>query len=75
METPYSLPELCRETGLSCESCTENTARNLARMCQGVQGKTLGQLFVQLYPHKACSPMHGHFATTYRQATTEAAVM
>jgi hypothetical protein len=29
----------------------------------------LGQMFVQLYPHPACSPMHGHFAQAYRDAS------
>ena len=29
----------------------------------------LGQMFVQLYPDPACSPMHGHFAQAYRDAS------
>jgi hypothetical protein len=29
----------------------------------------VGQMFVQLYPHPACSPMHGHFAQAYRDAS------
>jgi hypothetical protein len=32
----------------------------------------VGQMFVQLYPHPACSPMHGHFAQAYRDASIEA---
>jgi len=32
-------------------------------------GKMLGQLFVQLYPHPACSRMHSHFAEAYRDAS------
>jgi hypothetical protein len=32
----------------------------------------LGQMFVQIYPHPACSPMHGHFAQAYREASFEA---
>ncbi len=26
----------------------------------------IGQLFVQIYPHSACAPMHAHFAESYR---------
>ncbi|HEV8412259.1 MAG TPA: hypothetical protein VGQ49_01600 [Bryobacteraceae bacterium] len=26
-------------------------------------------MFVQLYPHPACSPMHGNFAEAYRDAS------
>jgi hypothetical protein len=29
----------------------------------------VGQMFVQLYPHPACSPMHNHFAQAYRDAS------
>ena len=68
MDAPYNLPQICRETGLSCESCTEAAAGNLARICHGLQGKGIAQLFVQLYPDNACAPMHGHFAAAYRQA-------
>lgn len=30
----------------------------------------IGQLFVQIYPHSACAPMHAHFAECYRASTT-----
>ena len=71
MYPEYSIPETCRATGLSCEACTTATAQNLARVCQGLRGKSVGQLFVQLYPHPACARMHGHFARAYRQADDE----
>jgi hypothetical protein len=71
MDLPYSLPELCRETGLTCESCTRESARNTARICGGLPAKALGQLFVELYPHPACAPMHGHFADCYRERVSE----
>jgi hypothetical protein len=29
----------------------------------------VGQMFVQLYPHPACSPMHSNFAEAYRDAS------
>jgi hypothetical protein len=32
----------------------------------------LGQLFVQIYTDPACSPMHAHFAASYRDASGEA---
>jgi len=61
-------PHLCRDVGLSCEECTETVARQTARLCTGLRGKAVGQLFVQLYPHPACSPMHANFEAVYRQA-------
>ena len=62
-------PGLCREVGLTCEDCTSNTAREVARVCKGLRGKMVGQMFVQLYPHPACSPMHARFAQEYRDAS------
>ena len=64
-------PQLCRETGLTCEACTEHTALNLARVCQGLPRTAVGQMFVQLYPQTACSPMYAHFAAAYREASSE----
>ena len=74
MYPEYSIPGTCRATGLSCETCTSNTARNVAQLCQGLRGKDLGQLFVQLYPNAACAPMHGYFAAAYRDADSDEAV-
>jgi hypothetical protein len=59
----------CRESGLDCESCTAQTATELARTCKGLRGKMVAQLFVQLYPEPACSKMHAHFASVYRSAS------
>lgn len=64
-----SYPNACVEVGLTCEDCTSRTAGEVARLCKGLRGKMLGQMFVQLYPHPACSPMHGHFAQAYRDAS------
>jgi hypothetical protein len=64
-------PALCHEVGLTCETCTAETARQLARVCQGLRGKMIGQLFVQIHPHSACAPMHAHFAECYREASQE----
>jgi hypothetical protein len=62
-------PNACIEVGLTCEECTSNTAREVARVCKGLRGKALGQMFVQLYPQPACSPMYSHFALAYRDAS------
>lgn len=59
-------PQLCFEVGLTCQSCTDGTARALAQTCKGLRGKAIGQLFVQIHPHPACSSMHSHFAERYR---------
>ncbi len=64
-----SYPSLCAEVGLTCEECTSHTAREVARVCKGLRGKMVGQMFVQLYPHPACSPMHSNFAQAYRDAS------
>ena len=64
-------PRICSEVGLNCQTCTAATARNLAAVCKGLRGKAVSQLFVQIYPNSACSPMHSHFAAEYRDASTE----
>jgi len=64
-----SYPSVCIEVGLTCEACTSHTAREMARICKGLRGKMVGQMFVQLYPNPACSPMHSNFAQAYRDAS------
>lgn len=69
MDYEESYPAVCREVGLTCQACITHTASEIARACKGLQGKMLGQLFVQLYPHPACSGMHAQFAHAYRDAS------
>ena len=69
MTPDNTYPRICLEEGLTCETCTAGTARNLAALCKGLRGKMIGQLFVQLHPHAACAPMHRHFAERYREAS------
>ena len=64
-----SYPNICIEVGLTCEACTSHTAREVARVCMGLRGKMVAQMFVQLYPHPAFSPMHANFAQAYRDAS------
>ncbi len=64
-----NFPQICSEVGLSCESCTAETAKQVAAVCKGLAGKMIGQLFVQIYPNSACAPMHRHFAAHYREAS------
>ena len=66
-------PNVCLEVGLTCEACTSNTAREMARVCKGLRGKMVGQMFVQLYPHPACSRMVSNFAQAYRDASPKEA--
>ncbi|MGA3205017.1 MAG: hypothetical protein ABSF12_21180 [Bryobacteraceae bacterium] len=61
-------PRICNEVGLDCETCTEGTARHLAKVCRGLRGKMIGQMFVQIYTDPACSKMHGHFTAAYLAA-------
>ena len=63
-----NIPQLCSEVGLTCESCTADTARHLAAVCKGLNGQMVAQLFVQIYPNSACAPMHRRFAAHYREA-------
>ena len=72
MHTPPSdnYPQLCSEVGLTCESCTSETARQLARVCKGLRGNMISQLFVQIYPQSACARMHGHFTASYHLSST-----
>jgi len=64
-------PRICSEVGLDCETCTEGTARNLAKVCVGLKGKMIGQLFVQIYTDPACAGMHAHFEEAYLAASGE----
>jgi len=64
-----SYPSICIEVGLTCEGCTSNTAREVARVCKGLRGKMVGQMFLQLYPDPACSRMLSNFAQAYRDAS------
>ena len=61
-------PQICQEVGLSCKRCTEDSAASLATVCKGLRGKTVAQLFHQIYPQPACAPMGAHFARCYRAA-------
>jgi hypothetical protein len=64
-------PRICSDSGLDCEVCTEGTARNLAKICKGLKGKMIGQLFVQIHTDPACAKMHSHFAQAYLAASIE----
>ena len=77
MNTPINdnFPQICSEVGLTCESCTAETARHLAAVCKGLRGKAIGQLFVQIYPNSACAPMHKRFAAHYQAASAVAATL
>ena len=68
-------PRICSEVGLTCETCTGATARNLAAVCKGLRGKAIAQLFVQIYPHSACAPMHSYFTARYREASADLAAL
>ena len=62
-------PEMCREVGLDCQTCTDGTARNSAKICKGLKGTAIGQLFVQIHSDPACAAMHGHFVKAYLEAS------
>lgn len=66
-----SYPRICHEVGLDCETCTGDTARHLAKVCKGLRGKTIGQMFVQIYTDPACARMHIHFSEEYMAASVE----
>jgi hypothetical protein len=64
-------PRICSDVGLDCESCAAGTARHLAKVCKGLQGKRIGQLFVQIHTDPACAKMHAHFTQAYLEASIE----
>jgi hypothetical protein len=64
-------PAICEEVGLGCEECTTSSAREVARVCKGLRGKAVAQLFVQIHSYPACARMHGHFSAAYRAASEE----
>lgn len=66
--TMNTYPGICHDVGLDCESCTGETAKNLAKVVKGLRGKMIGQMFVQIYTDPACSKMHAHFASSYLAA-------
>ena len=66
-----SYPELCLEVGLDCHTCVRETAKESVKVCPGLTGKAIGQLFVLLYPKSACSSMHHQFTNEYSNAPGE----
>jgi hypothetical protein len=70
-ETVASYPALCLEVGLDCHTCVKWTATESAKVCPGLTGKGIGQLFVLLYPKAACAPMHHQFTEEYGNAPAE----
>jgi hypothetical protein len=70
MAPDNNYPRIFLEVGLTCETCTARTARQLAALCKGLRGKAIGQLFVQIHPHPACAAMHKHFAEHYHEASS-----
>ena len=66
------VPGICREVGLSCKRCTEDSATSLEAVCKGLRGKAVTQLFYQIYPASACASMSSHFARSYRAASQDA---
>jgi hypothetical protein len=43
----------------------------LAKICKGLKGNSIGQLFVQLHSDPACAAMHSHFVKAYLAASVE----
>jgi len=64
-------PALCLEVGLDCATCVKGTATEAAKVCPGLKGKAIGQLFVLLYPNSACAAMHHCFSEEYQNAPGE----
>ncbi len=71
MTPANNYPRICLEAGLTCDSCVAETARQVAAVCKGLRGKMIGQLFVQIHAHAACSPMHKQFAEHSHEASRE----
>jgi hypothetical protein len=69
--TPEIYPQMCYDMGKDCQSCVKDTAAEAAKVCPGLKGKALVQLFVLLYPNQGCAPMAKRFARDYRDTPEE----
>jgi hypothetical protein len=70
-EYEMDYPSICEEVGLGCVECTTSSARDLAKVCKGLRGKALAQMFVQIYSSPACAQMHANFSAAYQDASIE----
>jgi hypothetical protein len=61
-------PQMCLDVGKDCVNCVTDTAAEAQRVCPGLKGKAINQLFVLLYPNAGCAPMSKRFAAEYREA-------
>ncbi len=59
-------PDSCRLAGLECRPCVQNTAANLASVCQDLSLASLRDSFFKIYPDPACLAMSRVFARAYR---------
>ena len=51
----------CREVGLTCHECVQNSALQLAQISEGLPVPRIRQMFNALYPQANCLPMAGVF--------------
>jgi len=61
-------PDSCRLAGLECRPCVQNTAANLASVCQDLSPTSLRDSFFKIYPDLACLEMSRVFGRAYRAA-------
>ena len=71
MNSQTSLRDDCSHEGLSCDTCVEFAARNLASVCVELEGKALERLYLQLYTKRGCRRMFRSFEALYLQKTEE----
>lgn len=60
------LPQ-CRIEGLNCHECVRSNARLVANLAADLDTSSMRQLFLSIYPERACTPM----ATTFVQILIE----
>jgi hypothetical protein len=66
-----SRPNSCYRAGLDCQTCANNTAGSVARVCGTLAGATLETTFFALYPDPACAANLPAFRLAYNEIVGE----
>lgn len=57
----------CQEEGLDCRSCIEAASRDLAIVCQEMDGAAAQAIFLRLHTRRACRGMAAEFRAMYER--------
>ncbi len=60
-----ALRDDCQDEGLDCRSCIECAAKDLATVCQQLDGKAAEAIFLRLHTRRACRTMAAEFRACF----------